>query len=753
MPGVTLLGRRWQAASDDFVLPSSLDAIIRATWLTLICYVIYRLYPSWDCLSREAGELEGDGIWGGRNAVRAFLALCSVLLLTQVVTAVLLAGESSKGGVMDVQARRFVTPLLTFRVFLALLDALWNAVGTAWIFGGHWPRCESESLATSIIEGLLVFQWVSLGALMLGLLYIYDPMGLEEKRWERTRRQWHLQTSSGEAGGVAGEEEGAWRDGGEKGPLEWEEADREIERKWHELSSATWRKRFRTLLCCSWVGDFHGSREAFKDVSELFSSLLRGTRLVPSDLAAGLILLRIREKRERMLRRRAGEEVADEVRCIPNASPPPLDATLALTPDAKDQRPPEWMKLDARVARYLRFAQGAYGWPYLMYLHCITGICRLMPKTVCCVCLRRSKARKVDDDNCCLCGMAALKVITKTAEEDVLYASFQNGYYQAPFVVLLDHKTNAVVIAIRGSITVRDIFTDFCAASTDFCCPDLPPGSAAHKGMLQTARFVKERVEESGALKRAFDSYPHYNLVVTGHSLGAGVSVLLAMLMRATYPDLRCYSFSPPAGLLTREAARFTERFVLSIGLGHDLVMRLGVDTIENLRTRLLDTLYKCALPKYRIILSGVIYTFMGIPSKALRDAVWKLDQETEDKMTAEKTVMEAIPGKHIPFPCLYGPPISPEASVLDRDIGKRRFSNQRLYSPGRILHLMYKKRSKEEKISGRMSPRFEAFWRQPEHFLQLEMMPRMVLDHLPENVLAAVNDILLHHEHGGETP
>ncbi|XP_046402970.1 diacylglycerol lipase-beta-like [Ischnura elegans] len=745
MPGVTLLGRRWQVASDDFVLPSSLDALLRATWLTLICYVIYRLYPSWDCLSREQEEalVGAEGVWGGRGAVRTFLALCSVLLLAQVITAVLLAGESSKGSIMDVQARRFVTPLLTFRFFLTLLDVLWNAVGSAWILGGHWPRCESESLATSIIEGLLVFQWVWYGVLVFGMLSVYDPMGLEEKRWERTRRQWRLaEGGGGEEAGVGGE--------GALEKVDWEEADREIERRWHELSSATWRRRFRAVLCCSWIGDFRGSREAFKEVSELFSSLLRGTRLVPSDVAAGLVLLRIREKRERRQCRCRGEDEED-ARCVPHASPPPFHHH-ALPEATKDSSPPPWMKLDSRVARYLRYSQGAYGWPYLMYLHCITGLCKLIPKTTCCVCLRRSKARKVEDDNCCLCGMAALKVISKTPDEDILYASFQNGYYQAPFVVLLDHETKSVVIAIRGSITVRDIFTDFCAASTDFCCPELPPGSAAHKGMLQTARYIQNKIEESGALKQAFESHPHYNLVVTGHSLGGGVSVLLGVLLRPSYPDLRCYSFSPPAGLLSREAARFTERFVLSVGLGHDLVMRLGVDTIENLRTRLLDTVYKCALPKYRIILSGFLYTITGIPSKALQDSVWKMDHEAEDKMVKKKSTLEAIPGKHIPFPCLYGPPISAEASVLDRDIGKRRFSQQRLYSPGRILHLMYRKRNRDEKGRGRTGPRFEAFWRQPEHFLQLEVMPRMVLDHLPENVLAAVNDILNHHDLAGDT-
>lgn len=117
-----------------------------------------------------------------------------------------------------------------------------------------------------------------------------------------------------------------------------------------------------------------------------------------------------------------------------------------------------------------------------------------------------------------------------------------------------------------------------------------------------------------------------------GHSLGAGLSVLLGLLIRPRYPNLRVYAFATPgtweqiikqtfinkllificlrltlslgyfvlAGLLSREAAKVTEEFVLTIGLGDDLVMRLSVDSMENFRTSLLITLQACKLPKVK---------------------------------------------------------------------------------------------------------------------------------------------------------
>ena len=38
--------------------------------------------------------------------------------------------------------------------------------------------------------------------------------------------------------------------------------------------------------------------------------------------------------------------------------------------------------------------------------------------------------------------------------------------------------------------------------------------------------------------------------VCTGHSLGGGTAAILAILLREEYPDVTCYAFSPPGGLL-----------------------------------------------------------------------------------------------------------------------------------------------------------------------------------------------------------
>ena len=57
------------------------------------------------------------------------------------------------------------------------------------------------------------------------------------------------------------------------------------------------------------------------------------------------------------------------------------------------------------------------------------------------------------------------------------------------------------------------------------------------------------RVQETAA-------YRDYELVIVGHSLGAAIASLLAILLRSQFPTLRCYAYSPPGCVLSENAAK-----------------------------------------------------------------------------------------------------------------------------------------------------------------------------------------------------
>nr|CAD7445795.1 unnamed protein product [Timema bartmani] len=101
------------------------------------------------------------------------------------------------------------------------------------------------------------------------------------------------------------------------------------------------------------------------------------------------------------------------------------------------------------------------------------------------------------------------------------------------------------------------------------------------------------------------------------------------------------------AAVLTRDAARLTESFCFSVGLGDDFVMRLSVDSTENLRTNILDALHRCRLPKYRLMLNGFGYTLFGVPNGDL-ETTWKPEEASPSTLLGHSPLLEAAPVKTV---------------------------------------------------------------------------------------------------------
>lgn len=61
-----------------------------------------------------------------------------------------------------------------------------------------------------------------------------------------------------------------------------------------------------------------------------------------------------------------------------------------------------------------------------------------------------------------------------------------------------------------------------------------------------------------------------------------------------------------------------------------------------------------------------------------------------------------------------------------------------RLHIAGRVLHMVKKKNDTEKK-----SGSYEMRWAAPEDFLEMKVMPRMMLDHFPPSIRKALGKIL----------
>nr|XP_034840765.1 sn1-specific diacylglycerol lipase beta isoform X3 [Maniola hyperantus] len=669
MPAIRLLGRKWLAASDDLVFPSIFELLFRFVWLVLIALVVEVLYPiTWQCQTED---------WHGGSFVRLYL--CGTLTLQACLMLLLaaLAQQSARGTITETDVRKLVSPLLLLKVFLVLPEVGLNVMGTMWMFCEFIQCTVKDKFSSIVIQSIVLFNWVQLALTVFGLFMVFDPLG--------SVNYGDMQDTPNQV-------------------------------RHHRKVTGLWSRRFRWAFC--WLKrDEHG-KEAFQQVAALLSALFRSTDLVPSDVVAGCVLLRVRQKRETREMRR--------IQMLNDEEP-------IYTTDVNKvfSETPPWMNLDDAL-HYLRLSIAAYGWPYVLYRHCFTGFCKLARHLTCCCC--RPKNSIVTDDNCCLCHFAGVKYMSKLSADDIIFASFNNRVFELPFCVIADHDRESIVVAVRGSISLRDIFTDFTAGSEKFEADGLPEDTAAHKGMSMGAAKMLRRLMP--VLDRTFQQFPHYDLILTGHSLGAGVAVLVALKLRPKYPHLKVFAFSTPAGLISREAARFTESFVLSIGVGDDLVMRLSVHSIENLRTKVIQTIHATKLPKYRIMLNGFGYALFGVPARDL-ESTWRRPEDLEANNSDDSDAL-LVQG------------VSTEAALVSRNVFARRFSSARLFTAGRILHIVRRKRmgienneSDEERKVRTQEPTYEMRWACPEDFMELQVMPRMLLDHLPENVHRTIQTVI----------
>lgn len=274
-----------------------------------------------------------------------------------------------------------------------------------------------------------------------------------------------------------------------------------------------------------------------------------------------------------------------------------------------------------------------------MYLitHSKTGICDLCPNLKCClVCFGRRDNATVIEDNCCLCNYAALKQMVSEGDVDVIYATYHvdiggelryNGSnsdtliiaiflisrnIETPFFVAVDYVKQKIVVSIRGTLSMQDILTDLNAEGEPL--PLNPPREdwLGHKGMVQAAVYIKNKLHEEDLIQKALNHNPsrgtqNYGLVFVGHSLGAGTASILAILMRETYANLQCFSYSPPGGLLSMPAVEHSKDFIISVVVGKDLVPRIGLHQMEALRNDLINAIQRSIDPKWKTIACNMV--------------------------------------------------------------------------------------------------------------------------------------------------
>ncbi|XP_072494944.1 diacylglycerol lipase-alpha isoform X3 [Notamacropus eugenii] len=669
MPGIVVFRRRWSVGSDDLVLPAIFLFLLHTTWFVILSVVLFGLaYNPNEACSLNLVD-HGRGYLG--------------ILLSCMIAEMAIIWLSMRGGILYTEPRESMQYVLYVRLAILLIEFIYAIVGIVWLT--HYYTSCNDVTAKNVTLGMVVCNWVVILSVCITVLCVFDPTGRTFVKLRATkRRQRNLRTYN-------------------------------LRHRLEEGQATSWSRRLKVFLCCTRTKD--SQSDAYSEIAYLFAEFFRDLDIVPSDIIAGLVLLR---QRQRAKRNAVLDEANNDILAFLSGMP--------VTRNTKylDLKNSQEMLRYKEVCYYMLFALAAYGWPMYLMRKPACGLCQLARSCSCCLCPSRPRFAPgvtIEEDNCCGCNAIAIRrhfLDENMSSVDIVYTSCHDAVYETPFYVAVDHDKKKVVISIRGTLSPKDALTDLTGDAERLPVEGHHGTWLGHKGMVLSAEYIKKKLEQEMVLSQAFGrdlgrGTKHYGLIVVGHSLGAGTAAILSFLLRPQYPTLKCFAYSPPGGLLSEDAMEYSKEFVTAVVLGKDLVPRIGLSQLEGFRRQLLDVLQRSTKPKWRIIIGAT----KCIPKSELPEE-------------AEVTTMA-----------------SNRLWTHPSDLTIALSASTPLYPPGRIIHVVHNHPAEHCCCCEQEEPTYFAIWGDNKAFNEVIISPAMLHEHLPYVVMEGLNKVLENYNKG----
>ncbi|CAG8492820.1 9718_t:CDS:2 [Paraglomus brasilianum] len=211
--------------------------------------------------------------------------------------------------------------------------------------------------------------------------------------------------------------------------------------------------------------------------------------------------------------------------------------------------------------------------------------------------------------------------------------STNNSHYKPTYILFKDHDTKSIILALRGTMSIHDLIVDLSCEYMDFQLPeDIQKGDETkykvHKGIWQVAKDLSTPGAEGNVfdvLNKEMEDNEDYGLVLTGHSLGAGVyswvkyirlggglgfgiinnmlnnywiSVASVLALLWASPTTRmttrwsklplgrrvhCYAFATPC-VMSADLSKRSRSLTTSVAYANDFIPHLSLGHVQDLR-------------------------------------------------------------------------------------------------------------------------------------------------------------------------